>query len=429
MTNDLNEFDKLIKDSLEGYEAPYDPLHWEDLEEELQVTTPGLASYFSAVTTGLVLTSVVFMGMLFFNSSNSGYDTEQEVITEEVVSGEGEEVNTASSDLNNTGSSEGSVEIASFEDERGEILEDKNESADENLNDDSSNNTDLIVTSSKFETAEKANSGSDSATLAEDESEELTVAATDKKSGEDDLNKRTGCTGMTIDFDASAEYGDDANYLWNFGDGYFSNEASPSHTFNKEGVFDVSLSVTSPSSGQITSNVVQAMIEVVEAPLANLDLEIDSPDMVTLGNKSFNASEIEWRLDNEILSSKASVNLSLADNTNYVLELVAYNEGGCTDTLEILVNSISAGSEFPRAFETAYGTTFAPGAIMDDGEVTSVKIFEKRTGNIVYEGSGSKGWNGNTPDGTKAEPGKYQWVMLVSKSNTIDIYRGEVQLR
>jgi hypothetical protein len=121
--------------------------------------------------------------------------------------------------------------------------------------------------------------------------------------------------------------------------------------------------------------------------------------------------------------------MSVADNTNYILQLAAINDGGCVDTLLTKVNSIKAGSEFPRAMDTSYGTVFAPGAILDEGDVTSVKIYNQRSGKLVFEGTGNKGWNGNLPSGTKAETGNYQWIMAVEQDNLVDVYHGDVELR
>lgn len=412
MANQLNEFDKLIKESLDGYEAPYDPMHWEELEEELNLAVPSFSSFIGAFTTGVVLTSVVFIGMLLFNSTYFGKMSHQEeLVAEDELGSKGPGIH-ASTEIQEVESKE-SPNIYS------EDIIDTDESESENSKQSVKDvDTSIIV-------ATKPDNNWDSET-------EPVVSGNENTLPEEVDNSpkvRTGCTGLTIDFNASEEYGKDASYLWNFGDGFFSNESNPSHTFNKEGVFDVSLSVTSPSSGQITSNVVQAMIEVVEAPIANLELDIESPDVVKLGNKSYNATEIQWKLDDEIISAKPAINVSLADNTHYQLALIAYNEGGCSDTLQAIVNSVIAGNEFPKAYETSYGTSFAPGAIIDDGEVTSIKIFEKKTGKMVFDGSGSKGWEGKNLDGSEAVPGKYEWVMLVNKSDAIDIYHGDIEYR
>jgi len=424
MANQLNEFDKMIKESLDGYEAPYDQNQWEELEEELNIAAPGLTSYFASVTTGLVLTGMVFIGMLLFNNSyfNSS-PTKEEIV---VVDNNSGKITETAKESAPTGLQNSIQNIESDPDETGVSQTEspsniKISDTEENVNPPASTESDVV---SETNTSKDKNSNLQGANSNNADNSEIEISEADNSP-----KIRTGCTGMTIDFNASEEYGKNAHFLWNFGDGYFSNDANPSHTFNKEGVFDVSLSVTSPASGQITSNVVQAMIEVVEAPIANLEFNIDSPEVIQLSNKSYNAADIQWRVDDEIVSAKSEISVSLADNTHYQLALIAYNEGGCSDTLQAEINSIIAGSEFPKAYETSYGTSFAPGAIIDDGTVASIKIFEQATGKLVFEGSGSKGWEGNDLNGTNAQPGKYEWVMQVNKSEAIDIYRGKIQLR
>ena len=250
-----------------------------------------------------------------------------------------------------------------------------------------------------------------------------------KSGSENAPNVKTGCTGLVINFTASEEYGTDAKYLWNFGDGFFSNEPNPSHTFNKEGVFDVSLSVTSKNTGQISSNVVQAMIEVIEAPTANMEVIINSPTDVIIKNDSYNVGELVWNLNSTTILDKNEINISVADNTRQSLVMSVSNEGGCTDTLETIINSIEGGSEFPRVLTSTFGAHFAPGAILNKGDVTSIKIFEKSTGSLVFSGAGNKGWSGTDAQGKPAAVGQYNWVMVVEKLGMIDIYKGNVELR
>ncbi len=413
MANQLNKFDQLVKNSYEGYEAPYDPLQWEELEEELEFAAPGISSYFSAVTTGMVAVSLVFLSMLFFFSDsgmkNSNHIEEIPPVTI---------LNTDAGSGHSSNEDIGSEETLTTADS-------------ENASSEATNSTEKSVKSTKdglaAAEAEPIKSAKANHKPVIKNTTKMNVTASNENSAE--AKVRTGCTGLIINFEAAKEYGEEAKYLWNFGDGYFSNEASPSHTFNKEGVFDVSLSVTSKTTGQISSNVVQAMIEVVEAPVANLDISIDSPEKISLKNDSYNASNLEWILNGKKMDEKSDINLSIADNTRYKVVLNAMNDGGCVDSLEYAINSIAAGGEFPKAMDQTSGHNFAPGAIVDSGKVSSIKIYNKATSELVFEGFGNKGWNGTTLSGKIATKGTYRWLMAVKKSDTVDIYKGDIELR
>ncbi|NEN22867.1 PKD domain-containing protein [Cryomorpha ignava] len=412
MANQLDKFDELIKQSFDGFEVPYDPQHWDDLQANLDSTTPSLTSYFGAITTGLVATSVVFIAMLFFFSDaqiqNPKHINVDEITAEHLGEEGNENASQKSAIENNT------AELSEESDSDATVSEDDNAIAETKA---------VNAKADKAISKEKTN-------YAKAEALKTPVKNIKGTAGAESVSRvRTGCTGLVINFDASEEYGSDAKYLWNFGDGFFSNESNPSHTFNKEGVFDVSLSVTSKTTGQISSNVVQAMIEVKEAPVANLDVNIESLSSISIKNDSYNASDLEWNVDGKMLIDKNEINISVVDNTRQNLVMSVSNDGGCTDTLETVINSVVAGSEFPRALGSSFGASFAPGAILDSGDVKSIKIFEKSSGKLVFEGSGNKGWNGTELNGEPAHKGAYKWLMAVKKSGSIDIYKGDIELR
>ncbi|MGB6035941.1 MAG: PKD domain-containing protein, partial [Cryomorphaceae bacterium] len=247
---------------------------------------------------------------------------------------------------------------------------------------------------------------------------------------ESSTSVKMGCTGLTIDFSAPEEYGSDAKYLWNFGDGFFSNEENPTHAFNKEGIFDVSLSVTAVGSGQISSNVVQAMIEVHEAPEARYDLEIGSMKEIVLRDISLNAIDYAWLIDGEENTLESTdLLLSIADNTKFDIELVVENAGECTDTLAKEIHIIKAGNQFPQLYSSAYASDFAPGAIVDNGEVTDFRVFEKSTGEEVFKSTGSKGWNGKNKKGQEVAKGAYEWMMIVDSEDLFNVYHGTLSVR
>lgn len=414
MANQLDKFDELIRQSFDGFEVPYDPQHWDDLQADLDSATPSLTSYFGAVTTGLFATSVVFIAMLFFFSDaqlkNPNHLSADHIAAESEAGSENDQ----------------SENISGTENTAADFTE-TSDQVDSQFDDDSAfsnENNDAPPHTSKKGVKGKSVKHTDVETV------KTPVKSIKGKAGTENISRiRTGCTGLVINFDASEEYGSDAKYLWNFGDGFFSNEPNPSHTFNKEGVFDVSLSVTSKATGQISSNVVQAMIEVKEAPVANLDLKIESPSVIVVKNESYNASNLEWNLDNSAMIDKNEIKISVVDNTRQNLVMSVSNDGGCTDTLETVINSITAGSEFPRALGSTFGASFAPGAIIDSGDVKSIRIFHKSSGALVFEGSGNKGWNGTDMTGEPAEKGAYKWLMAVKNSDSIDIIKGDIELR
>lgn len=427
MANQLNEFDRLIKETYENHEFPYDSSAWDGVEKELGATTPGILDFFKSVTTGLAIAGAVFATMLIF-TTDTGPFSEQvqntEVLTDDVSAKVKADSNENRDQSNLEASNEKPIPAKS---EKVETSSDSkispSASADEGVNKNLTNEqkstieavlaeAKKISTSEKFGDTETTKEGK----LSNEENSSSSV--------------KVGCTGLTIDFDAPEEYGSDAKYLWNFGDGFFSNEENPTHAFNKEGIFDVSLSVTAVGSGQISSNVVQAMIEVHEAPEARYDLEISSMSEIILKDRSMNATESAWIIDNnENTPSGTDLLLSIADNTKFEIELVAENAGDCSDSLAKEIHIIKAGNQFPQSYSSAYASDFAPGAIVDNGDVTDFRVFEKTTGEEIFRSTGSKGWNGKNKEGEEVGKGTYEWIMIVDTEEIFNVYHGTLSVR
>ncbi len=406
MENKLNNFDRILKDTFDQYEAPYDPSHWESLEKELNTLAPSPVKYFSSLTTGLVAASLVFMAMLLFVSdvNHERLDsTIPPVETAENNNGDGDRTTEVSAAQLIT--PENNVEQTNFENgittESG-LAENKDEK--------------LVPVSKAVSPKPNQPAKADPASASKEK-----IITTGKTS----RAVRTGCTGLIIDFQATEDYGKDAKYLWNFGDGFFSNEANPSHTFNKSGTFDVSLSVTSYTTGQITSNVVQAMIEVVEAPVANFSLDILSNDMVSVKNNSYRASDVEWFVDGNSKGIFPEIQLSLADNTRYNVALSAISQGGCTDTLTQRIVVSNEKVAIPARINFEKTKSLKPSDFVTSGKPVQFKVFDQND-QVVFESAGQHEWIGTDFDGKTVNQGKFNWVMVLEKNDDITIVDGVI---
>ncbi|MBK7008224.1 MAG: PKD domain-containing protein [Saprospiraceae bacterium] len=90
--------------------------------------------------------------------------------------------------------------------------------------------------------------------------------------------KFTACVPADIYF-SNLSYPIDETYTleWDFGDGQFSDQISPSHRYEETGIFDVSLKITSPIGCTTEANYPN-WVEVLESPLANF---VYSPEKLT----------------------------------------------------------------------------------------------------------------------------------------------------
>ena len=76
------------------------------------------------------------------------------------------------------------------------------------------------------------------------------------------------CEGVEVSFELSG-LDKSLSFLWNFGDGSFSNDPAPRHTFMTPGTYDITLSVRAPSDGMIHTRTIQNMITVLPKPQAD----------------------------------------------------------------------------------------------------------------------------------------------------------------
>jgi PKD repeat protein len=427
MANQLNDFDRLIKETYESHEFPYDSSVWDGVEKDLGATSPGILDFFKSVTTGLAIAGAVFATMLIFTSDfNSLTPIAEE---QKIEAGDG-----SINDNSKTAFNQSVEKVEPNRSTNGDDLV-QNQSNSEALSGlsqsetESDESNDITFTEEQKSTVVAVLAEAKKIASSEDSKEPSNTIESSEETYSASSVKR-GCTGLTINFDAPEEYGSNAKYLWNFGDGFFSNEENPTHAFNKEGIFDVSLSVTAVGSGQISSNVVQAMIEVHEAPKAMFDLEIHSMTDIRLREKSTNAAKFQWFIDNkEKKAEEVDVLLSIADNTKFDIELIAENAGNCSDSLNKEIHIIKAGNQFPQLYSSAYASDFAPGAIVDNGAVTDFRVFQKSTGEEVFKSSGSKGWNGKNKKGEEVSRGEYEWMMVVDSEDVFNIYHGTLNVR
>lgn len=411
MANKLNDFDLLIKETYENHPFEYSPSNWEELSAELESTAPSFSAIIGSIGVGVTLTAIVFVSLFFYNENKTGglYTTEEEIVE---FSGRAE----ANTYNDKTGNED--EQIVPFDNEDNfrqdnAVIEDKQENAAKD------------PTAKNFNPEQKETV---KALMAE-----AKILLSEEKTFEDKVDENSsivrGCAGLTINFESPSDYGEKARYLWNFGDGNFSNEENPTHAFHKEGIFDVSLSVTGLGSGQISSDVVQAMIEVYETPSANFGLAVGSKDAIYLLDHSANADKMTWEINDSTNDNQGDYLLTVADNTKYDITLIAENAGSCADTLHKAVHVIAAGNQFPQVFSTSYASNFAPGAIVDNGEVLDFRIFEEKTGQEIFRSNGRKGWSGKDAKGNDVSEGIYAWMMIVDGKDATKVYKGKLNVQ
>lgn len=147
-------------------------------------------------------------------------------------------------------------------------------------------------------------------------------------------DKVEGCPPLTVNFtESNPDRGQ--TYLWDFGDNGFAQIKNPSHTYTREGAYNVSLEVTD-DFGCKNKRTVENMITVYKAPVANFIPEPEVVNMLTgeveFINYSTDAVRYFWFFGDGDSSLFVSPRHKYNAIGEYEVILVAESSKFCRDT-------------------------------------------------------------------------------------------------
>jgi len=420
MINNNKQFEDLIRQTLENFEVDYNPSHWNELEGRLNIIGQGVVVSMSTFYSAFVVAGVFLAGLVYFgmpDNNNEHSKNRFSGITEEKIVEETTGLGLSQTSYNNSN------------DSRINHIGGVNQSED-NLS--AFNNSDVAAEDIAEQTAAIKNSGSpsDNSTI----NGKVLISKSKYKSG-----VSQGCEGAPVTFVSGLDK-ESGNYLWNFGDGFFSNDVNPEHTFSSTGVFDVSLLVTPLTGGNITPMTIEDQIRINPRPKASFNysyqLNYLNVPQVRFENQSSQAVKVIWKVGDEIISTDNNPVYNFSKKGTYQVDLIAINEFGCEDviTKSVVIKedyNLMAPLEFTPDGD-GKNDTFMPEAIkLIDGTFT-LKIKDSKTNMVIFESTDfNKPWNG-TIAGTnvKASRDVYPWeVSIVYRNGSKDEFKGEIKLK
>ena len=222
----------------------------------------------------------------------------------------------------------------------------------------------------------------------------------------------TGCAPGSIFFDnLSTPINEEYDIYWDFGDGSSATEISPEHTFTKEGVFPVSLSVTSPIGCQ-TDTVFSNLITIEPSPVADFTYspqELDNFNTeVQFSDRSSGASRWYWDFEGIAYSTSQNPAYAFKDTGLQEVKLVVTHPSGCRDTTVQLLDVVPKVTYFlPNAFPP--NDDSANDVFIGKGYLRGLKAFEmsiwNRWGEEIFRTEDPMvGWNGKQNNTGKPLP-------------------------
>ena len=243
------------------------------------------------------------------------------------------------------------------------------------------------------------------------------------------------CEGVEVSFELSG-LDKSLSFLWNFGDGSFSNDPAPRHTFMTPGTYDITLSVRAPSDGVIRTRTIQNMITVLPKPQA--DFSWAFPEMVHSGkvrvklqDQTPDATATQWVFEGE---SDKSQWIQLEVPGAYPVNLVASNKHGCLDDArhDIVVgdrHGLGALARFSPDGDGRYDT-FLPPVLRETSDLWEMVISDAKGQEVYRTRSVDQPWDGMLPDGTAAgNRSKFHWtVRCQAEDGTGKLFTDEVRV-
>ncbi len=227
--------------------------------------------------------------------------------------------------------------------------------------------------------------------------------------------------------------------VWDFGDGTTVEDViSPSHLYDEEGLYDVSVAITSPL-GCFTADTFPRLIRVEPSPIADFSMD-PSEGLSNLNNTvqftdlSQGAAKWNWQFDRYATVTEQNPSFTFPDTGRVGIRLIVTHPRGCKDSLTRYLDIRPETRWFmPNAFtpngdgqnDGFYGKGFLEG--VSDFRMT----IWNRWGELVYETENpADQWNGRAGNtGGMSPAGVYVYLVTFTEPRGVKReYRGFVTL-
>jgi PKD repeat protein len=183
------------------------------------------------------------------------------------------------------------------------------------------------------------------------------------------LDSLSGCAPLTIDFDNVSVNA--TSQFWDFGDGQYSTDQSPTHTFDTPGLYTVSLHGYSSTGSDSAS--VENLINVLPAPVASfipVIINYDSgEDTVQFVDNSLGAVAWSWDFGDPGSGANNFSTISnplhvYSTNGTFSASLVVSNQFGCMDSISI-PHSVNVGVQDFKLIQEIYPNPTAGSVVVN----------------------------------------------------------------
>ena len=225
-----------------------------------------------------------------------------------------------------------------------------------------------------------------------------------------------GCAPANIEFvNLSVPIDDSYDIVWDFGDGNTGSDISPTHVFDKPGVYSISIEITSPI-GCYTSAEFPAWITVEPSPEAAFDCspeELSSFNQtVRLIDRSTGAASWQWNIGDGAVLFDQNPTYTIQDTGETSIQLIVVHPSGCPDTAMKIIDVVPVVTFYmPNAFSPngdGKNDDFHGVGVVEGMTNFKMSIWNRWGEMIFYTEDPSAGWNGRKMNtGPEAPMGVY----------------------
>ena len=403
--NKLDPFEQRLKERLEGYEVPYNSAHWAQMDRALSSGVKGWSHGKTLLTGALMAGALLLGGTAYYLGRDSGKLELSAPAPTTLTEGASD-----SSEMNNVAHSAKAVIPGT-------------------------------IVQPKQPLATKVEQRTPAATLKSESPAPIvntpTPAAAPKANMLFSASVKEACPGSPVDFIVQ-DLPEDGIFLWNFGDGNFSNKQAPEHTFTKPGSYKVMLSVSGTGTGSVQNKLSSGTITIHEAPSA--DFKVVKRDfagqfpLVDFQSRAMGAAIYLWDFGDGSKSSEPNPEHVYKSKGKYNVLLTVTNATGCSDNKTELIEinrdfTLGAPEQFSPNGDGQYDT-FMPESLKLLDAKFHLTVYNAEGGRIYSTDNVAQPWTGKVNNqGAVCAPGEYVWAVDVrTAGNAPETFTGKVKL-
>lgn len=217
-------------------------------------------------------------------------------------------------------------------------------------------------------------------------------------------------------------------FEWDFGDGFTSNETSPTHTYASGGTYFVTLTGIKDST-QFTFTQLLFLEAVIADFNAPIEAVIDA-NVQFIDNSSSNVNQWNWDFGNGDWSSEQNPITIFTQEGNFNVVLIAHSDN-CEDTIVKAIQIFEQPHlQVPNAFTPNGDNVNDYFKVLSNNQFYEILTFNvySRWGNLVFNSTNPNGWNGHANGKLMPQDTYVYYIEIQLENDEIFRLKGEVLL-